>query len=302
MELTIDNKENINKFSYFIKNLKNISGNINISFNENCIYSKGLNENHTSLYEFKISNEWFCNYNYTSSNDTIDIGLNTIILFKIFNTLQENENIKIIFNEENDVKLFIEFVDNITENKKKSKNFNKYFEIPLFDTDIDNGKISENEWEVEFNIISKKLLNICNQINTFDDKLNILCNENEINFYAEGICGKINATLDIDDVDEYSIIEDLELNNCYAECAFNFISNFYKLSNNIILKFSINGPMIIYYKINNSENNHDKDHDNNQEAKESEEDEEHEDAEEDEDEEDEDENDDDDDEEDENDD
>ena len=97
MELFINNKENIEKFTYLFKNIKSITNDTIIKFTADFINSQGINNDKTCLYEFKIGNSWFDEYKYTSDEPSIEIGINTVILSKIFNTLSSNQSIKIIY-------------------------------------------------------------------------------------------------------------------------------------------------------------------------------------------------------------
>ena len=246
MELLLNEKENIDKFTYLIKNIKNITENTIIKFSSHSIHSQGINSNKTCLYEFKIGNLWFNEYKYTTDETSIEIGINTVVLSKIFNTLSANQSIKIIYNEINCDYLTIEFC-NLDKEDKTS--FNKYFQLPLMDLNYSTMDTSNHNSDVSFEIDCNKLCNICSQTKAFHDTINIKCNENNIKFKINGIETKFTIKLDLDDVNEYSIVENLTFNQMYDLNIFSTISSFSKLSNVVILELDSQNPMIVNYKI-----------------------------------------------------
>ena len=93
------------------------------------------------------------------------------------------------------------------------------------------------------------LKNICSQTKVFHNVINIKCNENNIKFKINGIETKFTIKLDLDDVNEYVIVENLTFDEKYDLNMFNTISSFSKLSNVVTLELDTNNPMIIHYKI-----------------------------------------------------
>ena len=261
MELLLNEKEQVDKFAYLIKNIKNITNDTTIKFAPHAIYSQGINNDKTCLYEFKIGKLWFNDYKYISQEPCIEIGINTIILSKIFNTLSTNQSIKIIYDENNCDYLSIEFCNIDKENKTS---FNKYFQLPLMDLNYQTMSMPDNDPDVSFEIDCNKLNNICSQTKVFHNVINIKCNENNIKFKINGIETKFTIKLDLDDVNEYVIVENLTFDEKYDLNMFNTISSFSKLSNVVALELDTNNPMIIHYKIT-PENDGDAENDENDE-------------------------------------
>lgn len=249
MELFINNKENIDKFTYLFKNIKNITTDTIINFNSEFITSQGMNPSKSSIYNLKIGHLWFDEYKYTSDEEYIEIGINTVILSKIFNTITQNQYIKIIYDTNRSDYLFIEFC-NI--NKENKNTFDKYFEVPLMDLNYHIQAMSSIDPDVTFEIDCNKLSNICSQTKCFHDTINIKCTENNIKFKVNGIETKFTIKLDLQDVNEYSIVEDLIFSNYYDLTIFDIICSFSKLANIVVLSFDNEQPMIIDYKITNS--------------------------------------------------
>ena len=249
MELFINNKENIDKFTYLFKNIKNITTDTIFNFNSEFITSQGMNPSKTSIYNLKIGHLWFDEYKYTSDEECIEIGINTVILSKIFNTISQNQTIKIIYDTNKSDYLFIEFC-NI--NKENKNSFDKYFEVPLMDLNYHMQTMSSIDPDVSFEIDCNKLSNICSQTKCFHDTINIKCTEDNIKFKVNGNETKFTIKLDLEDVNEYSIVEDLVFSNYYDLTIFDIICTFSKLANIVVLSFDNEQPMIIDYKITNS--------------------------------------------------
>ena len=98
----------------------------------------------------------------------------------------------------------------------------------------------------------------------FHNVINIKCNEHNIKFKINGIETKFTIKLDLDDVNEYVIVENLTFDEKYDLNMFNTISSFSKLSNVVALELDTNNPMIIHYKIT-PENDGDAENDENDE-------------------------------------
>lgn len=250
MELFINNKENIEKFTYLFKNIKNITTDTIFKFNSEFIASQGMNPSKTSIYNLKIGHLWFDEYKYTSNEEFIEIGINTLVLNKIFNTISQNQTIKIIYDINNCDYLFIQFC-NI--NKENKNTFDKYFEVPLMDLNYHMETMNYIDPDVSFEIDCNKLSNICSQSKSFHNTINIKCTEDNIKFKVNGNETKFTIKLDLEDVNEYSIVEGLVFNNYYDLLIFDIICTFSKLANTVILSLDNDQPMIVDYKITNIE-------------------------------------------------
>ena len=69
-------------------------------------------------------------------------------------------------------------------------------------------QIPETEYDVDFSISAKKIQDVFTQLLIFGDVLNIKCTEEKIDLNTSGVCGDMLVNIHIDDIVEFSISED----------------------------------------------------------------------------------------------
>jgi proliferating cell nuclear antigen len=225
------------------QNMKLFSDNINIMLEENRMFIQSMDTGHVSIIELNIPNTWFDSYNHISERKNITIGVNTITLFKILSTRDKNQNIEINYDLENSDKISISFTS------QDKTVFDKHFNVPLMDLDIDTLSIPEMEYQAEFNLSSTNFANLMNQLKLFGDTMGIECSEEKIQLSSESIeLGKMSVDINIEDLNSFAIDEGEQLNMSFSLNHLYNVAQFHKLSKYVDLKFSTNYPMkLIYY-------------------------------------------------------
>ena len=71
----------------------------------------------------------------------------------------------------------------------------------------------------------------------------------KIEMTASGTDGKMKVNIDVDDLDEFSIEEDLVYQDSFSLTYFNHMCTFHKLANTMILNFENERPMKLTYNI-----------------------------------------------------
>lgn len=261
MKLIISNSCKAIKFTNIFNNLKNFTETTNMIFSENGLYIQGMDKSQCCLFELKINNDWFDNYEFQKSKDAEKIGISNSIMHKILNTRRDNQNINISYLGNPD-KLSIHFVNEETEENEKNEQikteFNKKIDIPLMDLESQLLSVPTTEYEAEITISSNMMREIVDELSIFNDKLEICLNEENINLKSSGVDGEMGITIKNDDIIEYAIIENGNLKQSYSIKFFKLMTGFNKLSSEVKLGFSVVNPMLMLYSLetNNSKSNY----------------------------------------------
>ena len=239
-------KSRLQQFIEIFSNIKNISDTLTFYFSDDGLYSQGMTCDHCSVFEANFDKEWFELFEI-EKQDMKQITMRTEILSKILHTCQINQFMVMSF-KDNPNSIKIEFKNR--QDKPNRLEFPKEFNISLLDTDAELLNIPEVDYSVEFEIPSKILTSINDQLAIFNETISIHCNEETIDFHTEGHEGSMAVPLFSDDVEyvsEYSIVEDLDLKLDYSHKHFSHFCKFLKISNNVSLGFSQDVPMKFSY-------------------------------------------------------
>jgi len=111
--------------------------------------------------------------------------------------------------------------------------------------------VPKTEYDAEFSIKSKTICDIVGQMMTFGNDINIKCSEDKIDLITNGIVGEMLVNIPIDELTEYSVIEDEEVNLTYSLNYIHKMCLTNKLSNEINFFISKESPMKIEYNLDN---------------------------------------------------
>jgi proliferating cell nuclear antigen PCNA len=234
--ITINDSKKRRIFTILFQIIKSCSSIVHIHLKEDKMYIQGMDHSQVCLFDIEFKQEWFASYD--DINDTL-IHIDTFIFYNIlsFNSTDTKE-LKIILGEDGD-SIQIDF--NIDK-------YSKYFTIPLIDTDYSWMTIPSYDYDSEFTISSKIICEICSQLITFGDVLTIHCTEENIVLYSKDVTkGEMKVVISIDDLDDYSIIENTTI---VVQYSLNYIQKFClntHLSNQIQFSISKEVPLKIAY-------------------------------------------------------
>ena len=247
MRLTIDNKIKLEVFVAIFQLLKSWSTNINIHFQNDKLYIQSMDKSHICLANIKISKEWFSEYHVESPTK---ISVDSSHLAIILNYALKHDKLELKFDDKVDPdKLYINFL-----NKVNTISFDHFFEIHLIDFDEESLEIPAVEYDVEFSSKSKKMSELFSELLVFGSDLNILCDENTLEFNSSGDSGKLKVNIPIDDLHEYSISEGETVDISYSLSHLSKMCTSTKLSSDISISISSEYPMAIKYDIGDDSN------------------------------------------------
>lgn len=254
MEITITDNTKANIITTVFNHIGGFIDTLNLVFTEEKMYVQAMDKTHTCLFEFVFTCEWFDAYKFTST-DTLILGVNANILYRIFNTKADSHVINVIYKEDADV-LGFDFI-NGTDGEP-----NKYFEISLMDIPYSPLTIpADTTANVEFTISTKRFCKLIEQLIMFDEQLNITCSDDTIMLEASGVEGKMKVELLQDDLLEF-IVDDISDDENTVESTpiidlrFSIVyikkmCLFHQLTNEVSFRFSDTNPMELNYDLGN---------------------------------------------------
>lgn len=241
MNLIISNIQKAEIFANLFQHIKLFTEQVNINFESERMYVQAMDNSRVSILEIVIPKDWFDEYNIAVSTT---IGINVITFYRVLNSREKTQQIKISLNNRDTDKLEIFLTG---ENKEE---FNKHFELSLIEIESEIMNIPEIEYQTDFTLGSANFANIINQLKTFGDNLDIKCSEEKIMLYSSSIeQGKMVCEIKIDDLSSFAINEGetvscgFSLNYLHNICLYN------KLSKEVDIKLSVDYPMKIIYKL-----------------------------------------------------
>ena len=259
MKLTLKDPVKVTKFSAIFQHLKQLVDNIAIYFSVDGLYIQGMDSTQICLFECKLTSGWFDEYEFTQNVDARRVCVNTTILYKVINAIDEKHMIEISYSGHPDL-LNIKFGD------PAEHIFNKCFEISLVDLDIELMTIPRKEAHVDLTIDTLTFSKLISQLLIFSNVLTLHFTDEDIKFRAEGTEGAMNSKIDLEEVKEYAIGENTTLSQSYSLTYINMMCSFGKLNKSIIMGFSENMPMSLIYDLDNCANqqNEDENEDDNE--------------------------------------
>ena len=134
--------------------------------------------------------------------------------------------------------------------KKKEEVFDKDFEIPLVDVEEEMLSIPDIEYQAELSLSTDKFANLISQLKDFGETLEIQCSEEKITLSAHS-CenGKMITRILIEDLTEFSIEENENIQMEFALKYLHDICLYQKLSKLVELKISKDFPIRIMYSL-----------------------------------------------------
>jgi DNA polymerase III sliding clamp (beta) subunit (PCNA family) len=287
MYFIIQDKVKITKFATIFQYAKNFTESLTLYFSKDKMHIQAMDKAHVCLLDLHIQSTWFDLYEYDEQVESLFVGVNNELLYKIINTKQEQQQIKIEYHDGEDL-LNISFTEKqeltMVEEDKKEKNkgkkkgkkktkkeketkkgkekgkkkeapskktsmFDKYFDMKTMDLDEELLDIPDNEYSVDLILPTKMFVSLSQELSMFDDSVRVVCNQDNVELVAKGHTGTMKVNMNIDDVLEYAIEENISLDMIYSIQYFQMMCQFHKLSDKVALGFSEETPMMMKYEL-----------------------------------------------------
>jgi len=252
MKLQLQEKSKIDIFVAIFQVLKNCSNVVKLDLFQDKLYIQGMDKSHVCLFNVHICKEWFQSYVYEGTVCQ-SIVADTAALFTILSRAQENNTLVMYCDPGSADALNIDML--VTGKDKESKGeYNRYFQIPLVDTEQEMLDIPAIEYDAEFSLKSKQLVDLTGQLILFGDVLNIVCSEEGIDLHTSGDHGTMKVAIPIDDLNEFSISEGETIDLSYSLTYVHKMCLTTKLSKDIEIGIREDYPISIKYNL--GENSH----------------------------------------------
>jgi proliferating cell nuclear antigen PCNA len=242
MYICIENTKKIENFIALFQLLKNWSSTISIVINKKGFNIQIIDKSQICLAHICLTQEWFCTFKQeTDLNTETIICLDCVALSNIMNLANKFDKIEWIFRNDPD-KLNINMLNS-------KSNYPHFFEICLVDLELDKVIVPEVEYEVEFIIDAKKLIDLINELASFGNTFNIECLENSMSFQTSGDTGNFKIYIPVDEIEEYSIVEGEQLSLSYSLNHLSKMCLSSKFKSTIHLGISKDYPMFVSYEM-----------------------------------------------------
>ena len=243
MRLIIENKSKLEAFVSMFQLLKNWNSHISMNFENDKLYIQTMDKSHVCLADIEIKAKWFSIFE-CQKNKKVSIDSNHFAI--LMNYALKHNKLELKYDDDDDVeKLYISFL-NEKENKEA---FDHFFELCLIDTDEDGLGIPNVDYDVEFTMESKKLVEVLSELNTFGQNLNIKCSESLVELNADGDMTKLRVNVPIESLDEYAIAEGEDVNISFSLNHLCKMCLSIKISSMVSVYISEEYPMSLTYNL-----------------------------------------------------
>jgi proliferating cell nuclear antigen len=244
MRLKISDRGKQEIFAALFQLLKNWSGYVTLSFEVNRLYIQAMDKSHVCLASIVLSSSWFSEYECLS-NTKISVDSGNLCILMNFSL--KHEVIEFKFNDDSE-NLYISFL-NSKDTDKDKKSYDHFFELALIDVDEDSLGIPVVDYDVEFTIETKRLVEVLGELNIFGSDLNIECSENKVDLSANSESAKLKINIPVDDLNEYAIAEGEQFNLSFSLNHICKMCTSVKLGLLVAVSLSNEYPMALKYSL-----------------------------------------------------
>jgi proliferating cell nuclear antigen PCNA len=242
MKLKLSNKSKKDLFISVFQTLKNCTNIVSVIFHTNYIHIQGMDKTHVCLFDLTMDEKWFDEY---VNDKQLVANFDTNIFYNIISCNQDNSNLIIEYSDKDEDNMHIDII----YDEKTYSNFDKHFKLPLVEFDNELFKLPEIEYDAEFTIPSKTICDVVSQMAFFGDNLNIKCSEYAVHILTNGISGEMLVDIPINELNEYSVVEDEIIDLSYSIQYVHKMCLTNKLSSDIAFYISSECPMKIKYNL-----------------------------------------------------
>ena len=247
MNITIQHPAKAEAFTTLFQNMKHFSEHINVQFTPEHMFIQTMDAARISILEIQLPKAWFCKY---TCEQSVVLGIHSQILYKILATRDKDQSVQMYIDREDSDTLIVDMCS--IPGKTKTSCFERHFQMPLMDIEMDCVHIPDMEYQVEMTLSASIFTTIIHQLRGFGDNLLIHCNEN-VNQWTSTTqeCGSMSVEIKIDDLIEFSIEEDCDLS---LEFALQYLQNvglYGKISKNVTIKMHADYPLRLDFPLEN---------------------------------------------------
>jgi len=244
MELELKDKSKVNQLVTLFRHLKNLVNEVNINLSDKGMDINGMDSSHACLIDVNINATWFDKF----KAESITLGVNCEILFKVIDCWKEGQTITM--HTETADELLIDFEGKSTLDKR--------FTLPLIDIEADALTIPELEYQIDLGLKSHDFKELVSELAIFSESLKLTCIGEQITLLANGDMGKMLVEINGEDIIEYAVEEDCDLNINFGTNYVQQICSFCKLSSDVYIHCSSTKPLKFHYSLDDESSNNSK--------------------------------------------
>tara|TARA_Y100000741_G_scaffold258009_1_gene199014 strand:+ start:899 stop:1747 length:849 start_codon:yes stop_codon:yes gene_type:complete len=242
MSFTVDPSK-ASAFKILMENIADINNQVNITLYKTHFYVQGMDPSHVCLFELKLADTWFQEYNVTT-NTTVGIDLN--IVNKIISCCGKTQSIQFQTGGN---------VDKITLNLKggKGTEIDKSFETAIYDFEMELLNITDIDSDIDISIDAQLLNTLVEQIAVFGDSIRFECSDSGITLISKENkhSTEMKCKIDIDKISTYSTTDE-DVNNEYSILYYSKLCKYAKLMKKdatVDIQIATDVPLIMKYNL-----------------------------------------------------
>jgi hypothetical protein len=247
MNIAIHSVQKAEIFTTIFQHMKSMTECINIIFEKDRLYFQSMDTSRVSIIELSIPSTWFDVYKHSDPDSdeagSKMIGVRVSNLHKILAARDKLQIIQISFSDESADTLYLNFTG-------ETSAFDKRFEIPLIEIEMDLLTIPAMEYQAEMFIPASYFASIIGQLKMFGDSMEIECSEEKIILNSTSQeSGKMIVEIKIDDITSFAINEGDVINTSFALQYLHHICLYHKIAKDMELKLNADSPLRVEYDL-----------------------------------------------------
>jgi len=245
MNVLLNHPSKIEAFTTIFQSIRNLTQTINIQFNADRMYVQTMDSARISILEVCLAASWFGEY---TCAQPVSLGINVQILHKILSTAKKDHSIRILYNTEEESDLLTVEMKTM---QATNGSFDQQFTCPLVDLEEEVLTIPEIEYRAEMSMPSSIFSTMIQQLRGFGESLDIRCNEtaNTWTSTSQENNERMSVNIKMDDLDEFSIDEDAQMQMSFALTQLMYVSSYGKLAKNVYIKLHEDYPLRLDYPL-----------------------------------------------------
>jgi len=243
MYVTIDEGKKCSYFRTIFRHMKAKIGDVNFRFTQEELKIQAMDGSQIGLIELVLNRDWFVEY---SVSQPVTLGLNCELFDKVLHCANDKHCLSLHFTDDGDTL-------DVHLDCDEKEIINMHFTISLLDLQTDMLMVPEVEYDADITIRSKIFEKTIEQMMGFATILNIRCSEEavELETTKESTIGNgsAKANIHLDDMQEYLIEEDGNIDLNFNLDYLNWMVQFAPLSEYASIHFSPQYPMRLRYDL-----------------------------------------------------
>ena len=239
MNLQLRDAAKLDAFTHMFQNMKHVCDAINIDLNPDRMYIQTMDASRISILDVTIPASWFDAYTCPTP---VILGLPSSLLSRILSFRDKSQTVELVLDGHDLLRCMM-----TCENPGLGQ-FQRTYEIPLMDLDVETMAIPDIEYQADFAMPSSTFAALIQQLKTFGDSLDIQCNESTITLVAKSTDqGKMNVDIGIDTLSEFAIEDGCQLDVSFSLHQLSIIAAFSKMSKEVAIHLHKDYPLRIDY-------------------------------------------------------